>query len=64
MRRFVPLVLAALLAAPLTATAAVLPQDDAGSGRDAPDVATPSFQIDPGVVYEGTIEGIGTDYQD
>ena len=46
------------------ARAAVIPQDDAGSGRDAPDVPTASFRIEPGRVYSGTIEGVLLDDED
>jgi hypothetical protein len=30
------------------------PQDDAGSGRDAPDTPVPEVWIEPGIVYEGS----------
>ena len=30
-----------------------VPQDDAGSGRDAPDAPDPAFRVEPRVVYEG-----------
>ncbi|HEX8001479.1 MAG TPA: S8 family serine peptidase [Mycobacteriales bacterium] len=64
MRRFLVLaVVAALL--PLTvARGAVLPQDDAGSGGDAPNAGDPTFRVDPGRVYSGTIEGVGLDESD
>jgi hypothetical protein len=54
----------ALLAASLPLSAArgaLLAQDDAGSGRDAPNAADPTFRVDPGRVYDGLIEGVGTD---
>lgn len=34
-------------------------QDDAGSGQDAPHFPVPEVLIDPGVVYEGTLAGVG-----
>lgn len=64
MRRLFAVVLAAVLCAPLTATGSVLPQNDAGTGRDAPDVANSTFRINPGVVYDGMIEGILLDDED
>ena len=60
--RSVALVLVALLAMPL-APALSLPQDDAGSGRDAPDTRDGAFHIAPGVLYEG--QGlVGEDFAD
>jgi hypothetical protein len=58
MRRLVVLALLCALVTPVTSYASTLPQDDAGSGGDAPDVPTASFRIDPGTVYSGTIEGL------
>jgi hypothetical protein len=63
MRRLAVLVVLAALVAPSHAHA-VLPQDDAGSGRDAPNAADPFFRIDPGQTYTGTIEGAGLDEED
>jgi hypothetical protein len=57
-RRFVVLAVAAALL-PLPGARAVLPQDDAGSGRDAPNAADPMFRIQPGRVYDGLLEGVG-----
>ncbi|HWL38502.1 MAG TPA: PPC domain-containing protein [Frankiaceae bacterium] len=58
--------LAALL--PLTvaspASAAPLPQNDAGTGRDAPGVPTPTFRVEPGRVYSGTVDGYVLDKAD
>lgn len=41
-----------------------LPQNDAGSGRDAPDAFSAAFWIDPGVVYEGSLVGALVDSAD
>ncbi|HWH08244.1 MAG TPA: trypsin-like serine protease [Candidatus Thermoplasmatota archaeon] len=58
--------LAALLAVSLVpfAGGAPLPDDDAGSGRDAPNSPTADVVIVPGVVYEGTysVPGDFVDY--
>lgn len=53
---------AALL--PLAPVRAALPQDDAGSGRDAPNAADPMFRIDLGTSYSGTLEIVGVDSSD
>ena len=63
MRKVVVLALVAALL-PLSGARGVLPQDDAGSGRDAPNQADPMFRIQPGLVYQGTLEGIGVDEDD
>jgi hypothetical protein len=39
------------------ARASLQAQDDAGSGGDAPDAASPSFRIEPGRVYTGSVDG-------
>lgn len=54
------LAVVALLAAllPLSAPRALLPQNDAGSGRDAPGTMDADFRIAPNAVHEGTIEGL------
>ncbi|MBW3582044.1 MAG: hypothetical protein KY455_03000 [Euryarchaeota archaeon] len=41
-----------------------VPQDDAGSGRDAPDDLTRDIRIRPDIVYEGTSTGRHTDAYD
>lgn len=63
MRKAVVLALLAALL-PLSGARAVLPQDDAGSGGDAPNVADPMFRVSPGFGYEGMIEGTGLDPAD
>jgi hypothetical protein len=57
MRRFAVVSTILLLMSPMLSARAALPQDDAGSGGDAPDRPTAEFRIDPGVVYSGTVEG-------
>ena len=63
MRRLAVLALLAALL-PLTAPRALLPQNDAGSGRDAPNTADAGFRIAPNQVYDGTIEGLFLDEAD
>jgi len=63
MRRFVAVALMAALL-PVSAARAVLPQDDAGSGGDAPNAIDARVRIEPGHVYDGTLEGIGLDDSD
>lgn len=66
MRAYVPLLLAlALLSLPpaLGLPGSVAPQDDAGSGRDAPDVPTGEVVVEPGTWYLGAIgAGDGSDH--
>lgn len=58
MRRLVVLaVVAALL--PVSSVRAVLPQDDAGSGRDAPNAPDPMFQVQSGRSYDGLLDVVG-----
>jgi hypothetical protein len=64
MRRLTVLALLAALALPGAAGASLLPQDDAGSGKDAPDTRTATFRIKPGAVYTGMIEGKVGDLED
>ena len=59
------LLAAALLAALLPVPAgALLPQNDAGSGRDAPNAADPGFRVAPNRVYDGTIDQTSSDRAD
>ncbi len=44
--------------------AGLIPQDDAGSGRDAPDHPSPEVVVDPGVVYDGQLLGHSIDSAD
>ncbi len=42
----------------------IIPQDDAGSGRDAPDAPSKEITIQPGIVYSGAGTGPLTDSRD
>ena len=61
MRTPLAVLIALLLATPL-APALQDPQDDAGSGRDAPDAPDPSFLVETNVVLEGSIASLSDDY--
>lgn len=60
MNRVLPVLAIVLLMSSAGAADPLLPQDDAGSGRDAPDSATPEVSVVPGVVYEGFLGGLDT----
>jgi hypothetical protein len=62
-RRFVAIALVAALL-PLSGARALLPQDDAGSGGDAPNEAEARVRIEPGHAYSGTLEGTLLDAAD
>lgn len=53
-RRVLPLAIVALLLAP--ATSAVVPQNDAGLGSDAPGTPNPSFRVATNSVHEGLFD--------
>jgi subtilisin family serine protease len=57
MRRFAVLAIVVAVMSSMLSVGAAVPQDDAGSGRDAPDKPTASFRIHPHTVYSGVIEG-------
>jgi hypothetical protein len=57
MRRFAVLAVVVAVTSSMFTAGATVPQDDAGSGRDAPDRPSPTFRIRPDTVYSGTVEG-------
>lgn len=58
------LLVGALLFGSVTASAALLPQDDAGSGQDAPGSPVQQVRIRSGQTYQGALEGVPTDSSD
>lgn len=61
---WVPALILGFVAIAGMASGALAPQDDAGSGQDAPDEPADDIQITSGEVYQGLLEGTPTDSSD
>jgi hypothetical protein len=54
----------ALVGLAATGAGAMAPQDDAGSGQDAPDYPSSEVEIEAGEIYQGLLEGVASDSSD